>query len=217
MGQPVLTVAFMAATWLHGEVPKFKITPNVDRSVKRVYRTGEQVTPPDVWHLAEGGGLPGRLWFKLAPDDAGGWICTVAEIEGASRPLTTSTLRSIPLSQIVQQLLTMRFGKMDRGGPLDLLTGHRTNYDKDRWSLSDLEARGFYLGNAPRPAAMKPQARRGGAGPTTEDLRRFGEAYRWALTAHRDRPVAAAAERMKIGRSTAHRWLKLIKNAEERA
>lgn len=196
-------------------MPKYKVTPNVDRDAPHPpTRTGERVPPPDVWHLAEGGDLPGRLWFKLAPDEAGGWICTAVTIEG-ERPLTTSTLRAIPLSQVIQQLLTMRLSKWDRGGPLDMSTGLREYYDADRWSLSDLEARGFYMGNAPRPPAMKPQARRGGAGPTPEELRRFGEAYRWALTAHRDRPVSAAAKRMNIGRSTAHRWLKLIKSTEE--
>jgi len=143
----------------------------------------------------------------------GGWVCTEIAIE-ADQPLTTSALRSIPLTRIIEQLLTQPLPDADRAGGLDLKTGRRDRYDgafdELLVGLPDSDVRKFYMGNAAKPTKARRRDRRGSAGPTDDDLERFAQAYRWALQFERHRPVAAAAERMNIGRATAHRWLKLM-------
>ncbi len=176
------------------------MTPNVER------QTGE------TWHLAEGGNLPGRVWFRLTPDGRGGLVCTECAIE-ADRPLTTTVLRSVPLTLLIEELLAQPLQLDDEINELV-----RTDPDADLslYRLPDSTLRTFYMANAKKPAKARPKNRRGGPGPTDDELERFAAAYRWARgdSKARHSPVKAAAERMSISRATAHRWLKILQDIE---
>lgn len=203
----------MVAPWFHCAVGKYAVTPNVTRWMQGPVREGERVYPEEVWHLAEGGDLPGLVWFRLAHDQQNGWICTELRVE-ATRPLTTSALRAIPLSRLIEQLVSQPLTEEDFGGGLDRRTGLREYYDSTLAALPDADVRQILMSNSKRPVKVRAKPRRGGAGPTPDELQRFAEAYRWALVHQGHRPVAAAAERMSIGRATAHRWLKLVRESE---
>lgn len=188
----------------------FELIPNVIRGAWQSYDDG----PPDVWHLAQGGSLPGRLWFRLSLGEDGRAECTELRID-ADRPLTSSVLRAIPLSRIISDFARMPFTDEERGGPMRLETRLRMHYD---WSdpvlmaLSDQQARLAYLGNAHREVSRRP--RRGGVGPTSEELERFRAAYEWALNHEPRAPIKAASEQMSITRATAHRWKALLSGGD---
>jgi hypothetical protein len=191
-------------------VPKPKITWNVRHELP-----GSGSPLDNWWHKAEGDDLPGTVWFRLMRDQTGvGLVCTDVHIEGDN--LTTSSMRAIPLTRLIEQLITAPVGQEDWGGGMDPQTGIRLFIWSDQEGLPDEEFRRIYLPNSRRPRKAPVKSRRGGSGPTPDELTRFGEAYSWALQdpQERKRPVAAAAERMNIGRATAHRWLKLINDAK---
>jgi len=187
-------------------MPRWKLTPNVDRHPRtRPYLRDEPVTSPEMWHLAEGGTLPGRLWFRLSRLEDGRWICTDLEIEG-NQPLTTSVLRGIPLTRIVTEFLARPWPWQDRGGALRLDLGLRQFYDTEWNDLPDEAVRDFYLASTPTPRATRTKRKRGGVGPSEDDLRKFREVYTWALQKHSRRPVAATAEKLNISAATVYRW-----------
>ena len=128
------------------------MTPNVER------QTGE------TWHLAEGGNLPGRVWFRLTPDGRGGLVCTECAIE-ADRPLTTTVLRSVPLTLLIEELLAQPLQLDDE---IDELVPTDPDVDLSLYRLPDSTLRTFYMANAKKPAKARPKNRRGGPGrPTT--------------------------------------------------
>lgn len=178
--------------------------------------TGSGSPVDNWWHSATGGGLPGRVWFRLGVDHIGRYVCTDVHVEGDD--LTTSAMRSIPLSRIIEQLLKKPITSEERGGGLDEATGLRLFYSPEHEHLADDQARRIYLNNArKRPVKARPKNRRGKAGPSDDELARFASAHLWALQKEPRRHVAAAAERMNISPATAHRWLKLIATAKDEA
>lgn len=192
-----------------GRVPRYRLTPNVLRDgQRREHVEGEPVLPLAMWHLAEGGDIPGKLWFRLGRSAAGEWVCREVEIS-SDRPLTTSVLRAIPLTRIIDEFLVRKWSFEDKGGALDPVTGIREWYGPVESTGAD------YMQNTDRPAVThRRTTRRGGSGPTVQELADFAANYRWALTHDRQRPVASAAERSGITRATAHRWLARIKEQE---
>jgi hypothetical protein len=208
----VLSVALVVTPWFHCTVGKYKVTPNASQWIQGPVPKGARVYPDAVWHRAEGGDLPGVVWFRLAHDQQHGWICTELLID-ATRPLTTSALRAVPLSRLIEQLVTQPLTMEDYAGG-EIIDGIPDYYDMTLADLPDADVRQIVMSNSKRPVKMRAKSRRGGSGPTPDELRRFAEAYRWALVHQGHRPVAAAAERMSIGRATAHRWLKLVRESE---
>jgi hypothetical protein len=216
----------MAANWLHCTMP-MEIIPNVDRWPQGPVKTGERVRPPDLWHLARGGELPGWVWFKLARGRDGQWVCTEFSIDHAERPLTSTVLRKIPLSHIVDELLNRQLEYMDRGGAYDLTTGLREFYDggsftsldgSSRPVLTKPEVQDTYLPNSEAlPGSDKP--RRGPARPPRDQLERFAAAYRLALQTNRHRAIQQAIDYLRedgfeITRSTANRWRQACRHAD---
>ncbi|WP_434316384.1 hypothetical protein [Leifsonia sp. P73] len=181
--------------------------------------------PGETWHLAHGGNLGCRVWFKLGRARDEQWVCTEVDIE-SDRPITSTLLRNIPMSEIVDRLLSTQLEYADRGGPLDLATGIREWYDGGSMvglTLDELAAGGatahlsreevevLYLGT-PDGKARQPRATRGGAGPSESELERFAQAYKKALQTDRRSPIAKAMLTLErehglyISRASANRW-----------
>lgn len=181
--------------------------------------------PGETWHLAHGGDLGCRVWFKLGRARDAQWVCTEVDIE-SDRPITSTFLRNIPMSEIVDRLLNTQLEYADRGGPLDIATGLREWYDGGSMvglTLEELAAGGetahltreevetLYLGNTDG-RRLVPRATRGGTGPSDAELERFAQAYRKALQTDRRSPIAKAMQTLErehglhISRASANRW-----------
>jgi hypothetical protein len=211
------------------------VTPNVDRNPPRSYRTGELVPAPNTWHKATGDDLPGVIWFRLVRGRDDQWVCTELNIESRV-PLTSTVLRKIPLSRIIDTLLNQQLEYMDRGGPLDQASGLREWYDGGptaNLTLEEFRAGGatagmtkaeldaLYLPNAIAQSA-EPRVKRGGPPPPLPELERFAAAYKRALQIDRRHAVARtmrilASEQPRpllLSRATANRWRDRCRKAD---
>lgn len=192
--------------------PGWDVEIQVDRydQGSRIWHEGEMVTPTEAWHLAKRGDV--QVWFRMAKTPGGRYVCTEVDVRSES-PISTSVLRSIPISAIAEHLASKPIGYMDAGGPYDLRSGIREWYDYAGVDTIDQETlRWQYIaGFAEQPPHARPS--RGGNGPSRAELERFAEAYRVAL---RSNPRRAMAETVDLlGRSgfhisvaSAHRWRK---------
>jgi len=192
--------------------PGWDVEIQVDRydHGSRIWQEGETVTPTEAWHLAKRGDV--QVWFRMAKTPSERYVCTEVDVRSES-PITTSVLRSIPISAIAERLASKPIGYMDAGGPFDLRSGIREWYDDAGVDTMDQETlRWQYIaGFAEQPPHARPT--RGGNGPSRAELERFAEAYRVAL---RSNPRRAMAETVDLlGRSgfhisvaSAHRWRK---------
>lgn len=214
----------------------YELIPNVDRdSDLHPERMNQPVRVPNVWHLARGGDLPGWIWFRLAQGRDGEWICAELAIDHHNRPLTSTVLRRIPLSTLIDDLLTRTWGALDRGGPFDLRSQIREFYDSG--SLVGLTAEqiaaggrtadwtpervlDLYMPNANEPAVAS-EVRRGGPAPTSATLARFAAAYKRALQTDRRSAIAKTIFYLKqenpplhITRATANRWRERCRKTE---
>jgi hypothetical protein len=190
----------------------YEVTPGVAHP-----RYGES------WHRAEGPALPATVWFRLARGLNGQWVCTEVEIQ-SPRPITSSLLRSIPMSQIIDRLLGAQLEYQDRGGPLDPETGLREWYDGgsiagltaaqiaaggETADLTRAEVQSRCLANGDQ---VPTRAKHGGRGPTDAELDAFATAYGRALQTDRRRSIARTIEilarehQLFISRATANRW-----------
>ena len=210
-----------------------EIIPNVNRDPQGLapVRTGEPVRRPSVWHRARGGGLPGTVWFRLARGRDDQWVCTELGID-SDRPLTSTVLRKIPLSKIIDDLLDQQLGYEERGGAYDPVTGLREFYDGG--SIADLtlqefnaggstahltadEVRDMYMPNASVAVKIE-RPKRGGKGPGRKDLERFATAYKRALQVDRRHVIAKTMQLLdqdgfKLTRATANRWRERCREA----
>lgn len=203
-----VSVALSARVVFHMTVP-ISITPN--------FRATKMAAPEDSWHLAEGDGIPGKLLFGMAKGTDGRWFCNRIELVG-SRPLTTSELRKIPLTGIVEQFLKTRFDSSNQGGPVDEATGLREWYDgspDDLVPRSGRELLDNYVINDTQSSSPHRVPKRGGPPPTDDELRQFAEVYRFALEEQPRRAMAATIEYLgdpqrktqyKISRTTAYNY-----------
>ena len=178
-------------------------------------------------HLAQGGDLPCRVWFRLSRGRDDQFICTDVRIE-SKQAITTTMLRKIPMSEIVERLVARQWDYMDRGGPLDLATGLREYYDGSMSGyteeelaaggatahLSKEEVRSLYLGGRHGvPSVTEPRPQRGGTGPSDPELAQFAAAYKIAIQRDRRHAIAAtmrilkdSSPQLRISRATANRW-----------
>jgi hypothetical protein len=203
LGTSVTGVAFIAPMVLHGGMT-IRITHNAKG-------TG-YLAPEDAWHLAEGDNVPGKLWFKMKKGSDGRWFCSDIEIDG-DRPLTTTELRRIPLTRLVEQYLRTSFGPLEQGGPPDPNIEIRPGVKSREWydgpadgpSRTGAELLDSYVINPALSSSPDHVPKRGGRGPSDAELLQFVEAYRYAQVADPRRPVAAAIEYMSRGRS--HPWI----------
>lgn len=188
----------------------------------------------DAWHLADGGTLPSRVWFKIARGRDGQWVCSEVDID-SPQPITTTTLRNIPMSRIIDKLMGMQLEYFDRGGMLDLATGLREFYDggpiagltaeeiRAGAATADMppeEVDEMYRGNG-RITWPQERVKRGGPPPQRDLLERFADAYRRALQTDRRHAIAKTMQILKaqtpplgISRATANRWRDACRRAD---
>lgn len=157
------------------------------------YGRGADVLPAlaaegDTWHEVSGGTLPYPLLVRFGRDEQDRLIVTGLLIAPDSGEVSTTSLRRLPLGQVVAQL----------GQRL-----HRKPRDEFDAAIQDA----VRLVTAEKAPQVQRRPREGREG----DLRRFAAAYRRALDEHPRRPVQAAADRLNISRATAHRWLALAR------
>lgn len=206
-------------------VMSFAITLNV----------GHAGIPTGTWHLAEGGNLPGRIWFRLGRGRDGQFVCLELHVQ-ADKPLTSSVLRKLPLSEIIEQTVTKQLGYLDRGGALDLATGLREYYDGGPTAglteqqinaggatanLTRREVGDLYISNSLAPPSDEPLIKRGGAPPPRELLERFAEAYKLAIQIDRRHAIAKTMQILRdqepalpMSRATANRWRQACRTAD---
>lgn len=186
----------------------WEVIPNVDRYDigSRTYRDGEQLQHPESWHRAKAADM--TLWFQTAMGRDARLVCTRLDIE-SDKPLTSSGLRRIPLTAILEDLSIRSLTFEDLGPPLILKSGLRRWYDVGA-DLDDPSLRELYLVNTTSsPATQRPK--RGGEGPSSQDLTRFAQAYKVAVRTSPRRAIAETVDLLsvqgfEISRATAHRW-----------
>lgn len=148
------------------------------------------------WHEVSGGSLGDRrVLVRLARDDRGTLTCTGLLVGLDGQEVTSTNLRTVPLTAIVREVAE----HLNVQSPTD------------GYALMLQELFGGAL--APAPSRQPDRPRRGGEGPTDENLRDFMRHVLRAGGRNRRGAKTHAARTYGVDRTTAYRWLAL---ADER-
>ncbi|RZU31169.1 hypothetical protein [Blastococcus saxobsidens] len=146
-------------------------------------------TAAEQWHQVSGGSLgERRVLVRLAKDDRGALSCTGLVVGLDGEEVTSTNLRSVPVTAIVRDI-----GRRLSAEPAG---------DVDRLLQEILGA-----ALAPSPPRRPDHRRRGGRGPTEQDLRDFMRALHLAGGQEKRGAMTRAAKQYGIDRATAYRWL----------
>lgn len=170
------------------------------------YKFKLEIVPPDIsagaagsWFRVSGPYLAGSVYVRLGRTSNKQYVCTGLILDNDEGKVTTSSLRDIPITQIVNELVQ----EYAEYAHIDVVLGAMIK------RVGEAEDRGEHVETMSIPGTPTTQTerpKRGGTGPGKTGLDEFAIAYRQALNTDSQRPMAATAEMLDISVATAHRW-----------
>lgn len=184
MREQALDIAHAVNQWLHKWMPASQPPTNVPP----FRESGAQM-----WHHIDLDGVPGTVSLRLGTASDGESVCTGLAIDAPIGSITTSTLKKVLVSALVDAIVA------------------EVPYGEDPvWSLIekvDLSNGPVLIDATPHLPAVR--AKRGGKSPSKDELQRVVDAYQEAKRSiNRRRPIWAVAKQLNMDESTVHRWLK---------
>ena len=177
------------------------------------YKFKLEIVPPDIsagaagsWFRVSGPCRAGSGYVRRGRTSNKQYVCTGLILDNAEGKVTTSSLRDIPITQIVSELVQ----EYAEYAHIDIVLGAMIK------RVGEAEDRGEHVETMAIPGTPTTQTerpKRGGTGPGKTGLNEFAIAYRQALNADSRRPIAATAEMLGVSVATAHRWRKLCQEA----